>query len=325
MEDWKDFWKNIASDIRLKFKEVNKEFDGSEPKEWKKRTIEDFLDHLEQEVQKQIATSEEKAKLFGLTKERAKEFTAIDYSNFYRIFQGNESKRSKGRQSTKDAFAVYLGYPSAESYLKNSKIFNALNAWKQQVKEQPKWNPVQLLLKPELSKPELYQPIYLSPLDRKAKLMTYEAGEMREFQLAQSMHKGSSEAISIHSLLTDVSPWSVLIGVPGSGKTSSMKWLLQQITQGHNADYEYALYLSLADLDDYLQQFPQSSVYAAFFYIYLHYGQEEAESTGLLLQRRVSHKDVSILFLLDGLDEVVPERRRFIVNHTYRTLQLGFR
>ena len=76
----------------------------------------------------------------------------------------------------------------------------------------------------------------------------------------------------------------------------------------------------MASLDEFLQYYPKASLFTAFFYLYLDYDFEQAESIGLLLEQKITDKDYNCLFLMDGLDEVDPERRNALVKFIYKTL-----
>lgn len=333
------FWKNIAEDLAQQFRRGN-------PSSWSRSISEEFVSDLEATLLNKVKNDSYLGNILRAkrTKENRLYIGSISAATVENIFK---YRRSKGNKHTKNCFAIYLGYNSAKDYI-DRKIYGIqpeitqdlsqethkelltettprtiikteLEKWKKQVLEDPKWNPVQLILNHHLHSETIYQPIYLSTLNRQEKLMTNEEGEMREFQLAQNIYQKSLAAISIHSLLGNLSQWSILIGVPGSGKTSSMKWLLQQVTSESVNDYDYVIYISLSDLDDYLQTFPKSTLYSCFFHVYLRHEIEKAEDLGKLFEQQFEHLG-DILFLFDGLDEVNPERRLVVVNHIHKSL-----
>ncbi|MEQ9264174.1 MAG: hypothetical protein RLN81_03075 [Balneolaceae bacterium] len=102
MEKWDQFWEDVVTTIEEQFGRGN-------PKEWEESDIEDFLMHLNEVVNLRLEEDE-------LLKEAYEKnaWAPISAITFRNIFQ---YKKSKGNKTTRNGFAIYMGYQSAADYL----------------------------------------------------------------------------------------------------------------------------------------------------------------------------------------------------------------
>ena len=192
--------------------------------------------------------------------------------------------------------------------------------WQEKVLTLPEWDPVQLIFGKRDAQGALYQPVYLSPLDLKQRVMLNEHGDVVEYQQQRRSTEEILSAISVDSLFTVLDSWSVLLGIPGSGKTSTMKWVLRQVANRNMKDFDHAIFLPLADLVEHLSRHTNSNFYTFFFETCVGSFHEEAELLGQVLKTFVESNPHSCLFLLDGLDEVSPSERRELLRTLYHCL-----
>lgn len=106
MEKWEQFWADIAKEIEGKY--------GRDPlSTWENSLIEEFSLDLEKTVKPLIKANEDVAKACGVASE-INNWESPSSSTFKRIFK---YKNSKSTTSTRNCFAIYLGYRSAEDFI----------------------------------------------------------------------------------------------------------------------------------------------------------------------------------------------------------------
>jgi hypothetical protein len=118
MAEIQQFWNAIALAIQEKF-------ENGRPETWNKYKITTFLVDFSTQLGQVCSQDEHKAMLCGVKKNKAGEITApsITYHSFRRIFI---TKESSGNRSTREMFAIYLGYDSAHDFMVQKGIWGAL-------------------------------------------------------------------------------------------------------------------------------------------------------------------------------------------------------
>ncbi|WP_421796080.1 hypothetical protein [Haliscomenobacter sp.] len=118
MAEIQQFWNAIAEAIQEKF-------GNGHPETWNKYKITIFLTDFSTKLGQLCSQDERKAILCGAKKNRAGELTppTITYHSFRRIFI---TKESSGNRSTREMFAIYLGYDSAHDFMVQKGIWTAL-------------------------------------------------------------------------------------------------------------------------------------------------------------------------------------------------------
>jgi len=112
MNKWEKYWEKIAQEIEEKF-------DWGKISTWEESTIDEFLVHLKDTIIDTLSNDSELAKNCGVdTKSSMVDWYPMTSITFRRIFIYNESL---GQKTTRNIFAVYLGYRTAEEYL-NKKV-----------------------------------------------------------------------------------------------------------------------------------------------------------------------------------------------------------
>jgi len=101
------FWKSIVNDIEKKI--------NSEPlQNWNQERIEYFLEYeMYDNLEREIKMDKRKADLCGIP------LKPLSPTSFRRIFM---YKNSGGNKTTRNQFAIYLGYNSFSHYIKEKKI-----------------------------------------------------------------------------------------------------------------------------------------------------------------------------------------------------------
>lgn len=109
MAEIQQFWNAIAGAIQEKF-------GNGHPETWNKYKITTFLTDFSTDLGQICSQDERKAILCGAKKNRAGELSppTITYHSFRRIFI---TKESSGHPSTREMFAIYLGYDSAHDFM----------------------------------------------------------------------------------------------------------------------------------------------------------------------------------------------------------------
>lgn len=120
MAEIQQFWNAIAEVIQEKF-------GNGYPETWNKYKITIFLTDFSTKLGQLCSQDERKAILCGAKKNRVGELTppTITYYSFRRIFI---TKESSGNRSTREMFAIYLGYDSAHDFMVQKGIWTALES-----------------------------------------------------------------------------------------------------------------------------------------------------------------------------------------------------
>lgn len=113
----KEFWEEIA-------KLIAAESGGEHPKQWNKPRIDAFLYNFQLKLEQICQADEQKAQRCGISSTRSKEgevqSPTLTYYSFRRIFLTQESM---GNRTTRDMFAIYLGYDSAYDLIERRGVF----------------------------------------------------------------------------------------------------------------------------------------------------------------------------------------------------------
>ena len=112
MNKWEKYWEKIAQEIEAKF-------DWGKIPTWEESTIDEFLVNLKDTIIDTLRNDSELAKNCGVDpKSSLIDWNPMTSTTFRRIFN---YKESLGQKTTRNIFAVYLGYRTAEEYL-NKKV-----------------------------------------------------------------------------------------------------------------------------------------------------------------------------------------------------------
>ncbi|WP_075342492.1 hypothetical protein [Tenacibaculum agarivorans] len=116
-KNWKLFWVEIANTIE-------EEYGKGHPNTWGQVEIENFLEDFGGKLNNKMKQKPSVAIKCGVNKEvlgKIKQWTPIVDTSFRRIFY---YKQSIGHKSTRHAFAIYLGYNSAEDFISKKGLWN---------------------------------------------------------------------------------------------------------------------------------------------------------------------------------------------------------
>ncbi len=104
------YWESVAE-------QIEKKFDKGHPKNWNQEEIQIFLHHFEEKLAEIVRKDPQKAALCGVPfvkgRYEVRAWQTISPSTFRKIFQ---YKKSAGKVTTKNQFAIYLGHPSFAAY-----------------------------------------------------------------------------------------------------------------------------------------------------------------------------------------------------------------
>lgn len=200
-------------------------------------------------------------------------------------------------------------------------LSRALERWRQQVMTQPKWQPVRLILSaPATGGLELYQEPSVRILNERESLLSAHPSALAEYARALSTEEALS-AISLTALLTLDERRSVLMGVPGSGKTAASKWILHLVEAGLITDYRCALFVSLREYALALRARPSLGILVHFFTHALGVSLEEGQALAAVISGQQEEQGGPVpLVLLDGWDEVPPDMKEPILGAMEREL-----
>lgn len=106
------YWREVASQIEVRFA-------MGHPSSWSKPTIDTFLEDFSEKLLQKCLADEQVALRCGVhtVKGELASQPGLSYFSFRRIFIKNESS---GNQSTREMFAIYLGYASVTDLLQQS-------------------------------------------------------------------------------------------------------------------------------------------------------------------------------------------------------------
>lgn len=202
----------------------------------------------------------------------------------------------------------------------DTKLNGALNEWKELILRDSYFDPVKMIFSFDFQSNELYQKLEVVPLSLSDKLLLTANPMASEFELSSRKPNMSILTYPIDHLLHLGSASYAIIGIPGIGKTSSLKWILRQIAFRKISVYKHAFYISLRDLDVYFKENPDSSLYAFIFAAYLSKNLEDANSIGRDLEEKTRVDAYHSVFLLDGLDEVPSSNRISLIQRLAKDL-----
>lgn len=113
------FWEFVSAQLA-------KEYAGQAPNTWTNSQILDFLDKLEARLLQQMQNNPKVAARCGVKSVGGKnlvyQFRPMVASTFRRIFQYSGDQKSGGNTSTKNMFAIYLGYDSYEALVELNRL-----------------------------------------------------------------------------------------------------------------------------------------------------------------------------------------------------------
>ncbi|MGA2497679.1 MAG: NACHT domain-containing protein, partial [Tepidisphaeraceae bacterium] len=121
------------------------------------------------------------------------------------------------------------------------------------------------------------------------------------------MTKETHAAIDAESMVSRIGRFCVVIGEPGSGKSTLVKWIARSVAEQRIADYEAPVVVSLGAFSLELAKSPSRSILEYFFdTVGINAGECVGAANWL---RGAAREGVNYLLLLDGWDEVPPARR----------------
>ena len=139
----------------------------------------------------------------------------------------------------------------------------------------------------------------------------------------QSTRKSAGEypVLSAPSMVARTLQRCVVLGEPGSGKSTLVQWLAQAVRKGECPDYDIALVVKLSRFASAIQQSPRLTL-VEFFFETLDAGAADWRTAADWL-RHVASARHRCLLLLDGWDEV-PLGQRDLVWQRIETEQTHF-
>jgi hypothetical protein len=117
-------------------------------------------------------------------------------------------------------------------------------------------------------------------------------------------------AISIESLLASNTRRTVIVGAPGSGKTTFLTWLTQQVTRGAASPFTLPIFVPLSAFARQIAVDPSTTILSFFFGMHGEGGVAAAHASAADLDRQTQCGRCFPLLLLDGWDEVPQPLRR---------------
>jgi predicted NACHT family NTPase len=138
--------------------------------------------------------------------------------------------------------------------------------WERRLREDPQWIPATSLISGILDKtqPDLYQELAATPFSPEAHGSLYGQGDVAEYYKPRDA-QDVLRAISLRSILHSNEQRSVVVGIPGSGKTSSCKYFAQGVSDGSFPDWDHCLIVILRDYGLALETFPTLGPLEYFF------------------------------------------------------------
>ncbi len=103
MEPWEEFWNDVVEFIKVDY---NQELP---PSQWTESIIQDFLIYQKEVVNALLEQNPVLAEVYGTSN-----WGTVSAGTFRLIF---DKKTTKGNPSTRNGFALYMGFRSAEHYL----------------------------------------------------------------------------------------------------------------------------------------------------------------------------------------------------------------
>ena len=109
MGKWELYWLEIAKDIKH-------QYGHGHPSKWEETAIEEFLLHFEKSVRNKLIENDQLAHNCGIRYKglQIDNWKSMVPSNFRKIFS---YRNNTGKTTTRNAFAIYFGYDSAEDYI----------------------------------------------------------------------------------------------------------------------------------------------------------------------------------------------------------------
>jgi len=164
---------------------------------------------------------------------------------------------------------------------------------------EPEWTRIRLL-DAEFSIEDVFVEVF-TVLDRDVEAGA--DGNSERVQRVAGRITGESHAVvDAATMIARTGSFCIVVGDPGSGKSTLVKWLAQNVADGKIADFEAPLVVKLGPFAQALDKSPDLTLQEHFFGSVCSRVQDTSGATNWL--RLAAEEGARCLFLLDGWDEV---------------------
>ena len=218
----------------------------------------------------------------------------------------NQSQTDKG----KPRWSSYSLPPLPQYCPPREEIPDVLLNWHNRFTTNPYWSQVPLLLHGCIPVADVFTELYLLPSGdvrrmRDTPYQEYDAAMDSKFQ----------RSISIESILARIGSRMVFVGAPGGGKSTLVRWIVDQIISNPILGFESAVIIPLRDLSNSFERNQVSSVWEYVVHRLAGVAKASSANEAIALCKRYQSPDTTnrLLFLFDGWDEVPHNQREWIL------------
>ncbi len=174
-----------------------------------------------------------------------------------------------------------------------------IRAWINELKTAPEWSRI-MLLGAEFSLEETFVELFTVP---EVDVEYGTANESERVRRVAGRISGETHAvIDAETMIARTSNYCIVVGDPGSGKSTLVKWIAQKAADRKIADFEFALVVKLGPFAQALENSPNLPL---LDYLFDSLGFEAQDRAGAAnWVRRSAEEGARYLLLLDGWDEV---------------------
>jgi len=230
------------------------------------------------------AHQSEKAKRLLMKIAGEAQFTAFDDWNLFRA----------------NILELFSPSPAVESVSSTAHDFACLaERWSAILKNQPRWSKVATLYGEPIPIQDLYVELYLTeeePIER--------GGHSAEAYFEEQLHSSTDNIKSLESIIARIQHRALIIGPPGSGKSTLSKWVCHFLQRQFSDFHLLPILVQLRDFAGELLNNPNLSIPEFFLKSYCGYPVEIIRELLPLFSPGQANR---ILFILDGWDEVPTE------------------
>ncbi|HEY4313318.1 MAG TPA: NACHT domain-containing protein [Pirellulales bacterium] len=177
-----------------------------------------------------------------------------------------------------------------------------LSLWFEQLENSPRWRQLPNAIPGEAAAEidDVFVELQALPENHPAAVGAED--DTSERQLARDARSGRYPTVSISAMVSRTLETCLVIGAPGSGKSTLIQWLTRAVRRGECADFDWAVTIKLSAYAAVLTERAKLSLLEFFFH---NLGVEIKDwRPAVFWLRRLAMQQGRILLLLDGWDEV---------------------
>jgi hypothetical protein len=224
---------------------------------------------------------------------------------------GDEDPRPGERLRLEQLFEVAVSLPKARTphlFSQNAKeqCANVLQAWADKVRSADEWKTLPNVVPGDvrIRLEDVYVDLAATKKTENGRLSFFEVADERLRKRRESV------PVDVASVVARTFQNCVVLGEPGSGKSTLVTWLVWATYQGKMRDFDFALAIRLREYAAELQVAPELSILDFFFRRMWPAGPDLRDATDCL--RSAAKADGRFLLLLDGWDEVPTDQREVV-------------